>query len=103
MIPLMSKKRIDIIFILDFDIRVFFGLGIQNKLFLTPLHRFTWRFLQFNTKTHNSLFHHTLQFHVWTKLTTHSDVTSYCSMNTERSLPRLSIRALSCCVTWHSK
>jgi hypothetical protein len=37
MIPVMSKKQINIILILDFDIRGFFGLGIHYKLFLTPV------------------------------------------------------------------
>jgi hypothetical protein len=34
MIPLMSKKLINIVLILDFDIRGFFGLGFHHKLFL---------------------------------------------------------------------
>jgi hypothetical protein len=38
----------------------------------------------------HSLSQSTFHFHVWTKLTTRSDLTSCCSMNTECSLSRLS-------------
>jgi hypothetical protein len=37
MTPLMSKKQINVVFIFDFDIRGFFGLGIHYQFFLTPL------------------------------------------------------------------
>jgi hypothetical protein len=37
MIPLMLKKQINIVFVVDFDIRIFFGLGICHKLFLISL------------------------------------------------------------------
>jgi hypothetical protein len=37
MIPLMSKKQIDVVFISDFDIHGFFGLGIHHKWILTSL------------------------------------------------------------------
>jgi hypothetical protein len=40
MIPLMLKKQINIVLIMDFDIRGFFGLGIHHKLF--------WMSLAFN-------------------------------------------------------
>jgi hypothetical protein len=33
----MSKKQIKIVFIFDFVIHGFFGLGIHHKLFLIPL------------------------------------------------------------------
>jgi hypothetical protein len=47
------------------------------------LWRFTWRFMQFNTN-----FAFTF-CSVWAKLTTHSDLTSCCSTNTERTLSKL--------------
>jgi hypothetical protein len=38
MVPLISKKQFNIILILDFDIREYFGLGIHHELFfLTSL------------------------------------------------------------------
>jgi hypothetical protein len=40
-----------------------------------------------------------LHFRVLIKFTTRSDITSYCSTNTELSLSKLSMWALSCCVT----
>jgi hypothetical protein len=33
MIPLMSKKQINIILMLDYDNHAFFGLGIHHKMF----------------------------------------------------------------------
>lgn len=52
-----------------------------------------------NVKISLSLFHWKLHFDIWTKLMTHSDLTSYCSTNTERSSSRFSIWALSSCMT----
>jgi hypothetical protein len=37
MIPLISKKQMKIVLILDFVIHGFFGLGIHHKPFLIPL------------------------------------------------------------------
>jgi hypothetical protein len=37
MILLLSKKQINIVLMLDFDIHGFFGLGIHHELFLTYL------------------------------------------------------------------
>jgi hypothetical protein len=71
MILLMSKKQINFVWTLHF------GLGIQHKLLVTSL-----TFLQFNTNIPiHALFHRTLHFHVWTELSRHRDVTSYCSTN----------------------
>jgi hypothetical protein len=33
----MSKKQINVVFLFDFGIRAFFGLGIHQKLLLTSL------------------------------------------------------------------
>jgi hypothetical protein len=83
--PLMSMKQINIVLILNLNIHGYFGFGMHRKLFLTSL-----TFLQFNSKIHiHSLFQLTLHFHVSTKLKAHSDVTRYCSTNTERTLCKL--------------
>jgi hypothetical protein len=80
MIPVMSKKQVSIVLILDFDIRGFFGVGEFIDLHSMDWCLASWRFVQFNAKFHvHSQFYRTLHFHVWTKLMTHSDRTSCCS------------------------
>jgi hypothetical protein len=62
----MLKKQINIVLPLDFDIHGFFGRGIHHKLFLT----FHLAICAVQHKNLHSLFHRTLHFHVWRKLTT---------------------------------
>jgi hypothetical protein len=64
MTPMMSKKQINIILILDFDIRGFFGLGIHHELFLRSL-TFHLAIYELNTKIQiHYLVHRTLNFHI---------------------------------------
>jgi hypothetical protein len=79
-----------------------FHLGLRYSFL--DLHSMDLRFLQFKTTFHiHSLFHFSLHFHVRIKLTTRTDLTSYYSTNTERIVSKLSVWALSCCITHHSK
>jgi hypothetical protein len=83
----------------------YFNFGLRYPWFLWPetilrspprdWSLVSWGFLHFNTKFRiHFLFPHTLYFHVWTKSTVHSNLTSYCSTNIERNLFRLSVCVL---------